>query len=145
VLLPRSPHGHVFAVCLSPSLTTATRAGADLNKTARRAASAGVTAFLLGTCPDEVRTALRTFKPNDAVTSTFRLGNAIPNACARMWLCLCARDLTHVKMRALRDPVSYLSCVHCALGQAGWRPKGEQWNGQRNRPLLIKNKMHILP
>ena len=105
----------------------------------------GVTTFLLGTCPDEVRRALRTFKPNDAVTSTFRLGNAIPNACARMWLCLCARDLTYVKMRALRDPVSYISCVHCALGQAGWRPKGEQWNGQRNRPLLIKNKMHILP
>jgi len=36
--------------------------------------ASGVTAFLLGTCPDEVRRALRTFKPNDAVTSTFRLG-----------------------------------------------------------------------
>ena len=32
-----------------------------MEKTARRAASAGVTAFLLGTCPDEVRTALRRY------------------------------------------------------------------------------------
>ena len=38
----------------------------------------GVTAFLLGTYPDEVRTALRTSKPNDAVTSTFWLDVVMP-------------------------------------------------------------------
>ena len=50
-----------------------------------------VTAFLLVRARKEVRRALRTYKPNDVVTSTSRLGHAIPNACAQMWLCLCAR------------------------------------------------------
>jgi len=51
VLLRWSPYGHVFAVCPSPSLTTATRAGADLNETARRAASAGCDHVLVGYVP----------------------------------------------------------------------------------------------
>ena len=40
VLLRRPPLGHVSALRSSPFLTTAARAGADLGKTARKAASA---------------------------------------------------------------------------------------------------------
>ena len=76
----------------------------------------GVTEFLLGTYPDEVRTAPGTYKPNDVVTLTFRLGHAVLDACAQMWLYLCARDVGEVW-----DLVSSLLCTLRALVQSGWQ------------------------
>ena len=144
MLLRRSPHGHVFAVCPSPSLTTATCAGADPNKTARRAASAGCDRVLAGYVPGRGA-------EGAAYVQAERRGHVHVPARARdpervradVVMPVCA-EVTYVKVGALRDPVSSLSCVHCALGQPGWRPKSEQWNEWRNRPLLIENKIHIL-
>ena len=73
-------------------------------------------AFLLGTYPDIVRTALRTHEPSGVVTYAFRLSHAISSAWetvvvkgeadverarARMWLYLCARDVLGAAMRLL--------------------------------------------
>jgi arginyl-tRNA synthetase len=73
-------------------------------------------AFLLGTYPDVVRTALRTHEPSGVVTFAFRLAHAISSAWetvvvkgetdverarARMWLYLCARDVLGAAMRLL--------------------------------------------
>jgi len=73
-------------------------------------------AFLLGTYPDVVRTALRTHEPSGVVTFAFRLSHAISSAWetvvvkgeadverarARMWLYLCARDVLGAAMRLL--------------------------------------------
>ena len=73
-------------------------------------------AFLLGTYPDVVRTALRTHEPSGVVTFAFRLAHAISSAWetvvvkgeadverarARMWLYLCARDVLGGAMRLL--------------------------------------------
>jgi arginyl-tRNA synthetase len=73
-------------------------------------------AFLLGTYPDVVRTALRTREPSGVVTFAFRLAHAISSAWetvvvkgeadverarARMWLYLCARDVLGAAMRLL--------------------------------------------
>jgi len=72
--------------------------------------------FLLGTYPDEVRTALRTHEPSGVVTFAFRLVHAISSAWemvvvkgetdverarAWMWLYLCARDMLGAAMRLL--------------------------------------------
>ena len=73
-------------------------------------------AFLLGTYPDVVRTALRTHEPSGVVTFAFRLAHAVSSALetvvvkgekdvgrarARMWLYLCARDVLGAAMRLL--------------------------------------------
>ncbi|KAI0063831.1 arginyl-tRNA synthetase [Artomyces pyxidatus] len=73
-------------------------------------------AFLLGTYPDVVKTALRTHEPSGVVTYLFKLSHAISSAWetvvvkgekdvekarARMWLYLCARDVLGAAMRLL--------------------------------------------
>lgn len=73
-------------------------------------------AFLLGTYPDVVKTALRTHEPSGVVTFSMRLSHAIASAWetvvvknepdeakakARMWLYLCARDVLAASMRLL--------------------------------------------
>ncbi|KAF8645341.1 hypothetical protein AX16_007845 [Volvariella volvacea WC 439] len=73
-------------------------------------------AFLLGSYPDVVRTALRTHEPSGVVTFAFRLSHAIssawetvvvkgePNketAQARLWLYECAREVLVAAMRLL--------------------------------------------
>jgi arginyl-tRNA synthetase len=81
-------------------------------------AAAREIAFLLGTYPDVVRTALRTHKPSGVVTFAFRLAHAISSVWesvvvkgqedvervrARMsrWPYLCARDVLGAAMRLL--------------------------------------------
>lgn len=73
-------------------------------------------AFLLGSYPDVVRTAIRTHEPSTVVTFAFRLSHAISSAWetvvvkgeqdvekarARMWLYLCARDVLGAAIRLL--------------------------------------------
>ena len=73
-------------------------------------------AFLLGTYPDVVKTALRTQEPSAVVTFCFRLAHAISSAWetvivkgepdrekaqARLWLYICARDVLASAMRLL--------------------------------------------
>lgn len=73
-------------------------------------------AFLLGTYPDVVKTALRTHEPSGMVTYAFRLSHAISSAWetvvvkgeedeekakARLWLYLSAKDVLGAAMRLL--------------------------------------------
>ncbi|KAF7789715.1 hypothetical protein EIP86_000661 [Pleurotus ostreatoroseus] len=73
-------------------------------------------AFLLGSYPDVVKTALKTHEPSGVVTFCFRLSHAISSAWetvivkgeadvekakARLWLYLCARDVLGAAMRLL--------------------------------------------
>jgi arginyl-tRNA synthetase len=73
-------------------------------------------AFLLGTYPDVVKTALKTHEPSGVVTFAFRLSHAISSAWetvvvkgeedqekarARLWLYMCARDVLGAAMRLL--------------------------------------------
>ncbi|THU96227.1 arginyl-tRNA synthetase [Dendrothele bispora CBS 962.96] len=73
-------------------------------------------AFLLGSYPDVVKTALRTHEPSGVVTFAFRLSHAISSAWetvvvkgeedvekarARMWLYECAREVLAAAMRVL--------------------------------------------
>lgn len=73
-------------------------------------------AFLLGSYPDVVKTALKTHEPSGVVTFAFRLSHAISSAWetvivkgeadeekakARLWLYLCARDVLGAAMRLL--------------------------------------------
>lgn len=73
-------------------------------------------AFLLGSYPDIVRTAIKNHEPSTVVTFAFRLSHAISSAWetvvvkgeqdvekarARMWLYLCARDVLSAAMRLL--------------------------------------------
>lgn len=72
--------------------------------------------FLLGSYPDVVKTALKTYEPSGIVTFAFRLAHAIssawdvvvvkgePNeqkAKARLWMYMCARDVLAATMRLL--------------------------------------------
>ncbi|KAH8082824.1 arginyl-tRNA synthetase [Cristinia sonorae] len=78
--------------------------------------SAREIAFLLGSYPDVVKTALKTHEPSGVVTFAFRLSHAISSAWetvvvkgekdvekarARMWLYLCARDVLGAALRLL--------------------------------------------
>lgn len=73
-------------------------------------------AFLIGSYPDVVKTALKTHEPSGVVTFAFRLSHAISSAWdvvivkgeqdeakakARLWLYMCARDVLSAAMRLL--------------------------------------------
>ena len=91
-------------------------APSSINTALLTESSARDIAFLLGSYPDVVRTAIRTHEPSTVVTFAFRLSHAISSAWetvvvkgeqdvekarARMWLYLCARDVLGAAMRLL--------------------------------------------
>ena len=77
-LFRRSPLGHVFALRSSSFLTTAARAGADLGKTARKAASARRDRVLpqAGNIPGGGVKGAAQHKPNDAVIFVYSRSNS---------------------------------------------------------------------